>query len=203
MASLGRKHGRKHGSESGKKSGMRGGRIAEQEDGQTEERKVFDLKKQQHYTLASEPHSGLGGHGNRHEVLMLSLDNGGSDCSDELILEWAFLVPERKRQVELHRLAYSHWKMERLPGKNFLLLRSTEPTWTSLQTRPLKSNSRIHLHSNLSNESDTKPRQENLHPSTFAQAIAASARSWKLIKAKPFARFVSRSLARNTRVTRP
>ena len=40
-------------------------------------------------------------------------------------------------------------------------------------------------------------------PSIFSHAFAASVRSWKLIKAKPLARMVSRSLAKNTRVTLP
>lgn len=44
---------------------------------------------------------------------------------------------------------------------------------------------------------------ENLQPSILSHARAASSRSAKLMKAKPLARCVSRSRARNTLVTRP
>ncbi len=46
-------------------------------------------------------------------------------------------------------------------------------------------------------------KSSNPQPSIFSHALAASDRSWKLMKANPFALPVSRSLAKNTLVTRP
>jgi hypothetical protein len=46
-------------------------------------------------------------------------------------------------------------------------------------------------------------KQEHIQPSILSQALAASARSAKLMNAKPLALWVSRSLARKTLVTRP
>ena len=73
---------------------------------------------------------------------------------------------------------------------------------TSLRIRPSELSDRNHL-VNLSVVKRGKSTDDNLQPSIFSHALAASVRSWKLTNAKPFALPVSLSFAKKTRVTRP
>ena len=83
--------------------------------------------------------------------------------------------------------------------------------WRALQIQHEESSVRNHLRTHVSISPNGSlscaecfgNEWKHLQPSIFSQAFAASVRSWKLMNAKPFARPVSLSLARKTRVTRP